>query len=386
MASSAAGRLASDSAARAPRGRPPRRCTGRWGRGGWLASATCAAVVALLVFNVTEFLNPDWFGYQLLFEQEGGWLADQGRDPLFLWLVSLAATSLGPDGYYNFRLAVAIYFVSFAGLLGRGRLLPFVEGAPPLAALLLALLLFCATRFTIQIREGIAMSLVLLALRPIWGVRGESTRFGRAWLLLLAASLFHGGVAILPLAFAFACLNSRGRQPPRTIVSGAPWPGVLLAAAFGSALSLMVLMSSQTAEVIETLAPGREVADGASLVKFMFWAAIGLCVAVLAADSVRGIAKPDAPPVLQRFIRTLALLALPAIFAALLTLLAGDAPAVLISATARYLHVITGLLVLLMTLRRAMTARMALASALLLADQVRVGVDALIGTFAAVPT
>ena len=230
------------------------------------------------------------------------------------------------------------------------------------------------------------MSLVLLALRPVWGVRGESIRPGRAGLLLISSSLFHGGVAILLLAFAFAWLNSRVRQPPGTVVSGSSWPGMLLAATFGAASATMVLMSSQTAEVIEALASGREIADGTSLAKLAFWAVVGLCVAVIAADSVRGIAKPDAPPVLQRFIRTLALFALPAVFAALLTLLGGDAPAVLISAAARSLYVVTGLLVLLMTLRRAMTVRMALASAFLLADQVRVGIDALASTFAMVPT
>ena len=54
-------------------------------------------MMTVVMFTLTETLNPDWFGYAAIFTEGGAWLDAQGRDPLFSLLVSSAVTVLGPD-------------------------------------------------------------------------------------------------------------------------------------------------------------------------------------------------------------------------------------------------------------------------------------------------
>ena len=90
--------------------------------------------------------------------------ADQGRDPLFLLLMGSMSALLGPDGYESFRIVLAAYFAVFTYWLLRGRHVPADGRRHRWPLLLLGLLPFVAPRFTIQIREGLALTLVLVGL------------------------------------------------------------------------------------------------------------------------------------------------------------------------------------------------------------------------------
>jgi len=322
-----------------------------------------------------------------LFEQSGSWLADQGRDPLFLWLMRFAAAAFGSDGYADFRFALAIYFVAFTWLLCSGRVLPFVAGPPHLFPLLVALLLFAGTRFTIQIREGLAMTLVLCAIAQVWDARPRGQHPFRALALLIVATLVHGGVVLLAAAFALAWIVARPGAAQGRRKAPRPWAQTALVALLAGGLATTIALGTDAgSRFVYALAEGRAEAEGATAAKFAFWGLIGACSAVIAAGAMRTVSTPGTPPVLRVFVRILASFALPAIFGAVLAELAANASAVLISGTARSMQMITGLLVLLLAWRRAFTWPIALAALTLLADQVRVIVEAVLGLIELLPS
>jgi hypothetical protein len=117
-------------------------------------------VVAHLVY-FWGATNADWKGYALIFES-GAWLRDQGRDLVFLGLVEAFKSVVSAD-YHSFRSAFAAYFtISLVWLLRRWQKtsLPAAATFPYSTISVLPLVL---PRFTVQIREGFAVTLVLAA-------------------------------------------------------------------------------------------------------------------------------------------------------------------------------------------------------------------------------
>lgn len=158
-----------------------------------VSSLGCAlGVLCWGLFNFVGPKNADWLAYQYLFEDAGGWLANAGRDPSFLALLSFSAYGTDYDG---FRTIVGLYFVVFSWwLIARWKQFAVVDRYVLSYLTVLPLLL---PRFTVQIREGIAITLVLAAITILW--RKEATgRRGRIAALALtgAATSFHGGAAV----------------------------------------------------------------------------------------------------------------------------------------------------------------------------------------------
>ena len=169
---------------------------------------------ALLQLSMSK-LNPDWFSYQLIYESKGAWLSDQGRDPVFLILTAYLAKLFGPQGYEASRIFLAFYFLLFVALLSSGCIFKLNRTKGAYVFLMVALVYLGFTRFTIQIREGLAMTPVVLSLALVlkqsysqeqsFSEKSGDThtlgllRMGGAWFLLIVAGLIHDGT--LPMLF-----------------------------------------------------------------------------------------------------------------------------------------------------------------------------------------
>jgi len=152
-------------------------------------------VIAILCWSLLGFVGPsnaDWLAYQYLYEEAGGWLAADGRDPAFLALLSFIC---GVTDYEGFRVLVALYFLLFTfWFLAKWKHLAVADRYLLSHVAALPLLL---PRFTVQIREGIAITLVLAALTLLWRreVGGRAGLLPAATVMLIAVA-FHGGTAI----------------------------------------------------------------------------------------------------------------------------------------------------------------------------------------------
>lgn len=127
---------------------------------------------SLLWIGFSEF-NPDWQSYQLIYDTGGAWLADQGRDQFFLFLIELANSLLGPSGYEAFRLALSFYFLFFSTIIAFGKIIPIARSRWMAIQFPLAIISFGLTRFTVQIREGIAVTLILIGFACV--MRADAT-------------------------------------------------------------------------------------------------------------------------------------------------------------------------------------------------------------------
>src|SRR6185312_10951116 len=129
----------------------------------WFFALIMVLFGALLQLSMSK-LNPDWFSYQLIYESKGAWLSDQGRDPVFLILTAYLAKLFGPQGYEASRIFLAFYFLLFVALLSSGCIFKLNRTKGAYVFLMVALVYLGFTRFTIQIREGLAMTPVVLSL------------------------------------------------------------------------------------------------------------------------------------------------------------------------------------------------------------------------------
>jgi hypothetical protein len=361
--------------------RPKRRRT-QWARWPtWLG----AAFVATLVFTLTDLLNPDWFGYQVIFQEQGGWLSDQGRDPLFVAICRFGAWVFGAEAYDEFRQAVGVYFVVFTALLCSGRVL--VRPPAPLRqqwrdgfALLLLVVLFTSTRFAVQIREGLAMTLLLFGLRHC---QLAPRKFAIALAWFGAAVLTHAGTAPLMLALTLAMfLAARSRRSrrdfARQIARLAP-----AALALGGAVAWIVLNISSSTSLVDDLYGDIASTSSGWQAKVVYWSVMGLAAWVVAREALRAHADQDTPPVLRNFVAVLGCWLLPGVYALIVGLLLGAGPLTAVSGSARLLQMVLALLILMVVMRGRSRWSLLAVTALLAADQIRVFSESLITTYSA---
>jgi hypothetical protein len=165
---------------------------------------------AFIIINLFAFrgeLNADWESYRWIFD-DGAWLRDQNRDTAFLAFID-AAKFVGFSEYEYFRVLVILIFTAFTALF----LKYWSVRAVPKGWLFsyLAVIPLFLPRFTIQIREGLAMCLVLIAItifcgrwRSTHGIRASALVGGS--LVLLLATRVNSATAIFlaPLAVTVA--------------------------------------------------------------------------------------------------------------------------------------------------------------------------------------
>jgi hypothetical protein len=126
------------------------------------------SVVFLLVIlwlatsHVQAELNPDWIAYMKIFE-DGGWLLDDNRDLGFLAIIWIFKAVFG-NNYDFFRHLLIGYFLFFALFFFRGSIFPFKQKGVYVLQWTIAILALLLIRFTVQIREGLALTFLLFGL------------------------------------------------------------------------------------------------------------------------------------------------------------------------------------------------------------------------------
>lgn len=351
-------------------------------------------LVLALMAGLRDELNPDWLGYAAIYQEAGAWLADQGRDPLFLLLMGTMSSLLGPDGYERFRIVVGLYFAAFTYWLLRGRHVAAGGRRQGWPLLLLGLLPLVAPRFTIQIREGLALTLVFVGLvllaRPASaadaaasnasGERPPRTAAWPALLLFAAAAALHSGTAVLLLALLAALAV-------RHVCGGAIrlelWLLLSLGmvAVTGSALLSTLGLATPAGRALVDELYGLLADEDAtvSAAKWVYWGAYGLGVLTLA-GRVRGLYQGGQLPAgLRTVLGLVALVMLPAIYVTALLLLAAGMPAIVVSAAARMMNMLLSVSLLVLALRGALNLRLGLFCVLVLVDQARVILEAVLG-------
>jgi len=344
-------------------------------------------LVLLLMFWVKDELNPDWLGYAAIYQEAGAWLAEQGRDPLFLLLMGVMSTLFGPDGYEMFRIVLAGYFAVFTYLLLRSRQVPTDSPNQSWPLLLLGLLPFVAPRFTIQIREGLALTLVLIGLallnRPALTATAGTTHRTALWptvLLFAAGAALHSGTAVLLLALLAALAV-------RHVCAGA----IRLELWLLFSLGLVAVAASAVASTVGLATPaGRAVVDDlyglladadatVSAAKWAYWGVYGLGVLALAGRVrslyQRGLLSEG----LRLVLGMVTLVMLPAIYVTALLLLGAGMPAIVVSGAARVMNMLLSVSLLVLALRGALNLRLGLLCLLVLIDQARVIVESVVG-------
>jgi len=188
-----------------------------------LALVVLIAYGSLLLVSLSE-LNPDWLAYRLFYEDGGAWLSEQGRDPAFLALNALLGSLFGPGGYDAYRSFLACYFLAFTIALARGRVLRLqLRGSGHVVAAL-AMIYVGFARFTIQIREGVAITLLLLALGLFERAEGQPTPASRkfqalGWVVIVLAALTHAAAIFVVVVLVVARMATPQSAEP-TLLAG----------------------------------------------------------------------------------------------------------------------------------------------------------------------
>lgn len=200
--------------------------------GGWIF-----IIIVFIASNsiyFTDDLNADWKAYSRLFEEDGAWLANSGRDPGFVFLVELIK-SIG--GYEHFRIIIGIYFLIFTTwFLCRWR--SHLENNIMLWSFA-GLLPLLIPKYTVQIREGLAQTLVLLAFTLLYEREWRLKILQATWLpfiLLVLAGSIHGSTIIFLLAALIPfCVHN--------IFGSSNWQRILLFSALISVLGIVIGLS-----------------------------------------------------------------------------------------------------------------------------------------------
>lgn len=157
------------------------------------------AVAALFVFLGSY--DPDYEAYRLLYETGGGWLAEYGRDPLFLVFINIFSDNLSLT-YDEFRyILYAVIGVSLFLLLPRLRIFSAHHFGFITAVFLTP---FIFLKLHVQIREGLALLTWLFAVTSYGGTLHRSVRSVSFWGLAVLSCGMHVSVIIWWLA-AITC-------------------------------------------------------------------------------------------------------------------------------------------------------------------------------------
>jgi hypothetical protein len=333
---------------------------GRWATSSLFAVSCVIAALAAL-WGVES--NADWEAYQYLFYEGGGWLLDTGRDVGFIALQNLLAQAVDYEG---FRLVVAVYFVAFTfWLLNAWRPMAIVDRH---LIGFVALLPLLYPRFTVQIREGIAITLVLAAFTLM-----ERAHFKRRsalflpLILMLAAATVHGGVAIFAgLVLVAAAQKALRLHSTITVFFG----GLLVLAAAGAQVAYSV-WASAAENVADSVYSGyKESTSESDAAKAVYWMARCFMVWYLAV-LVRKCAGTFAP-LIANFLRLSAYVIVPLVQVVTVSLIFSGQSAYVASAAIRLLNLVFFVTLALVAFRVRKTWPLLAMVAVLLADQQRV--------------
>ena len=239
--------------------------------------------------------NPDWQSYKLIYETSGAWLSDQGRDPLFLLLIALFTSTFGPSSYEAFRLVISFYFLFLSTVIAWGRIIPIAHSRWMAIQFPLAIISFGITRYTVQIREGLATTLILLGFTCIMRSDANSNPMKRQILIWLGftlvgcAVLIHLGTIFIFAGLLLAIFTQRAGKIKASRMKYI-WAIVsiigFLFLGWVAVGGLLALVNSSELGISERI----YFADEASLTlsKLLLWVGYGL-VCVLIAKTIKGL-------------------------------------------------------------------------------------------------
>jgi hypothetical protein len=349
------------------------------------------SILALLMWLLVEELNPDWYGYQFIYTDGGAWLSSQGRDPAFILLNRIANTMLGSDGYDKFRIILGIWFLVFTSFLLRGKFIPFQSKLSISLPVIVAVLPLMIPRFTIQIREGLAITIILAALALLMKFEfprqdGYSSALRpycvpASICLAIIAYLTHSGTLIITLALvlawalsAFTKNSKKSRQVTILCLALISFLTVCIGAVF-------LLFTATGARVVESSFGW--LVDGLTPMtpsKWAYWVLYGLGISTLISKAVRAV-DHGFEEVSRMTVLLISLVALPAVYLLTVILLASGIPAIVISALSRIINMLLSLLLLIVAFRTPIGIRLVAFSIFLLVDQARIISEALVTTF-----
>lgn len=336
-----------------------------------LPAALCAViVVGVLLYLSLSPLNPDWYAYELIYDGEGFWLSEQSRDPLFLFGIGLARAIFGLNGYEDFRQFTAVAFAIFAALLAFGGVFSYPKiGRAYSAALFVAVTGFALSRFTIQIREGLASIAVLVALaqllRPYWRPRRTTS----AALLLTAAALIHAGAAIYLAAFLLPLLWPSLRFKSKPVV----WTWLSVAATISAALVTWLRVGLGEDSFLATSIGDRFMDESERGVEKI---ALQLLYGVVVWALARTVARSSSLGSLRSYERSVVLVATGPLLWFAFGLVVGsvisEAPIAVTSSYSRLLYLVLGVALVIATFVEARRGSLVFCGVFMITDQVRI--------------
>lgn len=156
-------------------------------------------ITTCIYAGFSESTNPDWLGYKEIYENSGSWLALQGRDVLFLRIIDISKYFFYENGYEVFRMLLAVYFIAFTFMLCNGWVIK-LKGTVDFGVLTLmtvSIINLAATRFVIQVREGLAITLIALLLGLLTEENLSRSKIIKMVLYGTAALLLHAGTVVI---------------------------------------------------------------------------------------------------------------------------------------------------------------------------------------------
>ncbi len=319
---------------------------------------------ALLIWVSLSPLNPDWFSYQDIFENEGTYLVEQGRDPMFTALVIFFG-SLG-FSYELFREVLGYFFLSFiiylSLRLSRG------DSFSAVLSLFFSVAAFAFSRYSIQIREGLALTLVILA---ILRLDNRARSMGRvrdviACVLMLLGALFTHILSGVFFLAVFASLVTSG------VLRGKRWRFLIHFGCFVLGLFWLGSLFLGLWEEFFLLNLGDRVVEASTIgpAKIFLWFIYGMICFWLRRESVV-IRQKETP---QAFVKTIEFLTGPIALVALLsvyTLVLSEAPTLMVGIFSRVVHAIVAINLLLVARSSSKHSTLILISIFLILDQAR---------------
>jgi len=217
----------------------------------------------------------DWNGYRAMYDGGGTYLARQGRDPLFVWLIVEAGDLLGGGGYEVFRLILFSVFAMVGACWAGASVL---AGSGLLASLLVVGAAFLL-KSLIQIREGLAFLVLLASLAGL--ARANPRVMAASGFGALVAALIHSGTAIFLLAWLAALTVRGGDGPPRGRRRLALWLTVGAVAVGVGVAQLISLDAAALEDSLRDFGVDNTGAVEADAWKFLYWLAMGGLVIVV---------------------------------------------------------------------------------------------------------
>jgi hypothetical protein len=349
------------------------------------AIAGIAVIVTLMVI-VNNELNPDWLGYKRIYEDSGSWLAKQDRDPVFLFIIKIIQYYVGIDNYISFRIVVGVYFAAFVSLMLCGKILPMNVKKQSWIALMIGILPFTATRFTVQIREGIALSIMLVAMGIL--VSRDKKNIIPLWLrqtislfFLLISYATHSGSSIMVVAWLIGIIIEYFHpvEEKYEILRLRTARNMLLITSIVFVIILNTNYGSNLASSFYGWAAENELST--SIGKFVYWAIYGVGISIIIRQYEYLYQKRMLYPGLRGMLGAMSITMLPVIYLVVILLLLTGAPTIIVSSAARIIGTLLSLLLLYLGLQGYMNRIIYVFAIFILIDQIRIVYEAIISTY-----